>query len=448
MTVNSQQAYSQSVGISSTNSPVVFQRDPISNDVYFPIGQFWINQTSNKLWYLNSKSNASGILQASWQQVSLSSVLSTLSDTGNTHVISPSSGSDSPPNNIQIAGGAGITVTASGNTITISSSVSAGQTITGNDGNPVPFTSGNISTVGDTSIYVSGNIGTSTLTAKVVSTNHTLLVGRGATTSSVALPVGGDNQVLLGHTAADPSWGSVPNASLSNSSITINTAAPLTGGGTVALGSSINLGITTPISVSNGGTGGSSFDKNAIILAGSTIAGNAPFDDLVAGTAGTVLTSAGPGVIPIWSNPSKINTSNPAFLYTTTAGQTNTTGNGTLYKVLFGNIVFDQASNVSGSTFTAPSTAIYLIGANLYISSASLSSATIIEIDFYVNGALAYTIWYVDPNDLEVSGTMEVSGSQLMKLSAGDTVTVQLTVSGISKNVSVLGGNFSGILLS
>lgn len=72
-------------------------------------------------------------------------------------------------------------------------------------------------------------------------TNHAVLVG-GATSSSItSISVGGANTALLGNAGADPSFGAVPNATLQNSSVTINTSGGLTGGGTVALGASLSL---------------------------------------------------------------------------------------------------------------------------------------------------------------------------------------------------------------
>lgn len=73
MTANhsfTQQAYSQAVGISPTNYPILSDRDPGVSDIYYKIGQFWINNKGIRLWYLNSQSNVSGVLQSSWVEVS------------------------------------------------------------------------------------------------------------------------------------------------------------------------------------------------------------------------------------------------------------------------------------------------------------------------------------------------------------------------------------------
>lgn len=97
----SQQAYAQSVGVTPTEKNLLFTRNPNSNDVTYPIGQFWQNTTNESLWYLNSFSSITGNLQATWVEISAVSVIETLSDTAN-NVVSPSSGIAIPPDNIQL----------------------------------------------------------------------------------------------------------------------------------------------------------------------------------------------------------------------------------------------------------------------------------------------------------------------------------------------------------
>ncbi len=149
----SQQAYCQSVGTNSTNYPVIDKRNPTVNDIYYPIGKFWINQTgpNQSLWYLNSLSNATGTLQALWIPISIETVLATLSDTGNANIVPPSLSSASPPDNIQIIGGTGITVVgnASNNSLTITNTSGAAETLTGNDGVAVSASGGTIQTLGN-----------------------------------------------------------------------------------------------------------------------------------------------------------------------------------------------------------------------------------------------------------------------------------------------------------
>lgn len=66
----SQQAYCQTVGTSSTNYPWIDHRNPTPDDIYFPIGKFWLNTAGQTLWYLNSQSNSTGKLQSLWIEIS------------------------------------------------------------------------------------------------------------------------------------------------------------------------------------------------------------------------------------------------------------------------------------------------------------------------------------------------------------------------------------------
>src|SRR6185295_3779637 len=147
----SQQAYSQAVGTNSTNYPVIDLRDPIPNDVHYPLGKFWINQANLTIWYHNSQSNITGNLQSLWILIGAVNNILSLSDTANT-VVFPSSNVDSPPNNIQLVGVNGITITSDppNNLITFDAS-GAGtvDSITGDDGVAVNPIAGTIQTLGN-----------------------------------------------------------------------------------------------------------------------------------------------------------------------------------------------------------------------------------------------------------------------------------------------------------
>lgn len=66
----SQQAYCQSVGTSPTNYPWIDHRNPTPDDIFYKIGQFWLNIPDQTLWYLNSQSNVTGKLQSLWIEIS------------------------------------------------------------------------------------------------------------------------------------------------------------------------------------------------------------------------------------------------------------------------------------------------------------------------------------------------------------------------------------------
>src|ERR1019366_4307840 len=90
-------------------------------------------------------------LQSTWELISVSTILASLSDTGNT-VVFPSSTSSSPPDNIQLVGGTGITVVATpgSNLLTITNTGTAStETLTGDDGVVVSPILGTIQTLGN-----------------------------------------------------------------------------------------------------------------------------------------------------------------------------------------------------------------------------------------------------------------------------------------------------------
>ena len=115
-------------------------------------------------------------------------------------------------------------------------------------------------------------------------TDHGVLVGSGSTNAITALAVGATNQVLLGATGADPTWGTVPNAALTNSSITLSNGNNIT-----ITGSPVSLGGTATVNVS--GT-----TQYAIQLGDAT----GSLDSLSLGSANQVLHSNGAGSNPSW----------------------------------------------------------------------------------------------------------------------------------------------------
>jgi hypothetical protein len=242
----SQQAYSVAVGTNSTNYPIIDQRDPTPNDIYYPIGKFWINQAGITLWYLLSQSNISGALQSTWEEISVNGILNTLSDTVDT-VVHPSLSTGTPPFNIQLVSANGnLTIISNPLTNSITFTVTNGttETLTGNTGGPIAPVAGNINVVGGTTIYITGTPGT--LTEDVVSPINTILVGTGITTPSVPIAAGTNNTVLLGHTASSPTFGQVPNGALVNSSVTLNSGnnITVTGGGPLSLGGTASFNVT------------------------------------------------------------------------------------------------------------------------------------------------------------------------------------------------------------
>jgi len=148
---SSQQAYCQSVGTSPTGAPIIDIRDPNVNDVFYPIGQFWINQIGIRLFYLNTQSNVTGKLQSTWQLLSVQSTIASISDTANLPVFA-SSTIATPPANIQLLAGSGISVISNPglNLLTISNTGVLTESLTGDDTVAVSSIAGTIRTLGNT----------------------------------------------------------------------------------------------------------------------------------------------------------------------------------------------------------------------------------------------------------------------------------------------------------
>jgi hypothetical protein len=242
-------------------------------------------------------------LQSTWELISVSSLLVSISDNGNTPVF-PSSSSATPPDNIQLKAGAGISIVGNPalNLITISATGAGAETLTGNDGVIVgPSGSGNINVVGNTggTIYVTGNAGTFTETFQVVAPLNRILIGQGPTTESIPIALGAANTVLLG-TGAAPVFGTVPNGALTNNSVTLNNGnnITVTGGTPLTLGgtASFNLTGTTNNAIQLGNASGSLTSAavltNGQLLIGNT--GNPPTaSTLTAGSGISIVNAAG-----------------------------------------------------------------------------------------------------------------------------------------------------------
>ncbi len=123
-TTQASQLYALASGTASSN-PFVWKfldRDPTPQDVNYPIQKFWLNTSTDSIWFLKNFITTNGIVTSNWIFVTTGGLLlQTLSDTANT-VVFPSSSVGTPPNNIQLVGGTGINVVsdAANNLLTIS----------------------------------------------------------------------------------------------------------------------------------------------------------------------------------------------------------------------------------------------------------------------------------------------------------------------------------------
>jgi len=184
----------------------------------------------------------------------------------------------------------------------------------------------------------SGGTGVGSITA------HALIIGD--TTNPVnELAVGATNQVLLGSTGADPTWGTVPNAALTNSSITLSNGNNIT-----ITGSPVSLGGTATVNVS--GT-----TQYAIQVGDAT----GSLDSLAIGTANQVLQSGGAGANPAWSTATyPATTAQGDVLYSSAANTVaGLTKNATATRYIANtgasnNPAWDQVNLANGVTGTLP----------------------------------------------------------------------------------------------
>lgn len=221
-------------------------------------------------------------------------------------------------------------------------------------GNPLKITSGASPSAG-TDLFTMTSTGVITLnndldvseggTGVSTLTLHGVLLGNAAGDIQATVE-GATNQALLGNTGANPTWGTVPNAALTNSSITLSNGNNIT-----VTGSPVSLGGTATIAV----TGTTQYAVQVGDATGS-------LDSLAIGSAGQVLQSGGAGANPAWSTAtyqatsttgdviyaSAANTySNLAFVATATRYLANTGGGATIP-------AWDQVNLTNGVTGTLP----------------------------------------------------------------------------------------------
>lgn len=121
----------------------------------------------------------------------------------------------------------------------------------------------------------------------------------------------------------------------------------------------------------------------------------------------------------------------------------NVTGNGTPYNMTQDAEVFDVTNNVSGGIFTAPKQAVYCLIANVRF--VGTNGANRLTMDL-VTSAGTYTL--LDKDDSPIAANAEqYTGSQLVKLNAGQTAQVQVNVNGLGADTVDIAGSFQGYIV-
>lgn len=322
----SQQAYAVAVGTTSTNYPIFDKRDPTPQDIYYPLGKFWINQTGLKLWYLNSQSNASGVLLSNWQLIANSTGLQSISDTSG-GVVYPTSINNVPPQNIQLVGTNGITITANpgSNLLTVAGSNStfnlAGDTGTAT-GSTITQTA---KTTAGASVTFNNTGSTSRL--NVTDGNNNTTVGAGSSNASAS----GPNNAAFGYQSLNALTNGTQNAYFGfncgqhNTSGSYNNAlgaqalvSLTTGGNNVAMGNlALNSLLTGANNVVLGSSSGTAYNgsETGNIIVGYGIAGTAAESNVMRLGASSTSKSYIRGINT--TAPSALTTPNLAYVDTT-----------------------------------------------------------------------------------------------------------------------------------
>lgn len=129
----------------------------------------------------------------------------------------------------------------------------------------------------------------------------------------------------------------------------------------------------------------------------------------------------------------------PAFLAYLSSTQSNVTGDATVYTVLFDVEIFDQGSDYSNPTFTAPVTGRYRFSAAVELS--DMVDATFNGITMkLVTSNRTYTLALVnDVTANQNTARWVMNGSVLADMDAADTATVTIEVIGGTKTADVIG---------
>lgn len=284
------------------------------------------------------------------------------------------------------------------------------ETLTGNAGGAVGPTGGNINVVGDgTTISITGNPGTSTLTASFIGTTDITITGDtgGAQTGNSFTFNGGTTGLSFGG-AADV--------------FTTTFAGITANGGTVSLAtdatnSTINIGTGAGVKTS---TFGSTNTTSATSINSGT---------------GNITLNSG---LTVDSSGRMTNGVQPCFLAVNSVTDTNATGDGTVVNpVEFNSEIYDVGGNFASNVFTAPKTGKYYLSAVVLLSSSTTGTSGGISI---ITTARTYAEGGLNNTAVATSaGFCGLFGFALADMTAGDTAQVSCTVSGGAKTVGIFG---------
>lgn len=185
---STQNAYSQSAGLTGILAPVQEPRDPTNLDVNYVLYREWINTTNSNYWKLMSFTSTSGTVLANWLEIE--------GTTNEVHTLTGNSGGAVGPtaNNINVLGTVGqITVTGDPVTSTLTLALAGGGTAidsigvdaaTGPGTNPVVPTGAGLVTITGGQV-ASGTVGANVIrTDSLLANNLTIEIQRSAAVSA------------------------------------------------------------------------------------------------------------------------------------------------------------------------------------------------------------------------------------------------------------------------
>jgi len=128
-----------------------------------------------------------------------------------------------------------------------------------------------------------------------------------------------------------------------------------------------------------------------------------------------------------------------AFGYRNTTTQSLVTGDNTSYTIVYGTKSFDYGENFATDTFTAPMDGVYLIQASVTFGPLT-SSHTSGNFNIAIAGN-SYRIWQGNPFAIydASSNVVCLNGLAIIQMTAGQTATALLQISGGTKTVDIAG---------
>ena len=132
------------------------------------------------------------------------------------------------------------------------------------------------------------------------------------------------------------------------------------------------------------------------------------------------------------------------FLSYLSSQQSNVTGDGTNYPIVFDSTLTNVglAYNAGTGVFTAPETGFYYFETNVCFN--SLQSTSTQYIIFFNGSAYSTRGAQINSSTGALAGTICQQTSFTIPMTAGDTISISVSVGGVGLNVSIYGGAMSG----